>query len=150
APRPTAVSTLNQPNTESHPNFLNIKMASPQNESTVVVIVFISLGCLLFLALFAMALCFFVKKRKKKTEQGTDVIRKSEHLKVKEDFVKRPGGREAVVLTIEDDVHVEEAKRKKEMSGEGVVVGSSAGKITRDLAEGTSTPSTSAHQHLEH
>ncbi|GFS37549.1 hypothetical protein Acr_00g0052610 [Actinidia rufa] len=50
--------------------------------------------------------------------QETDIIHIDEHLKVKEASVPGPHGARTVALTIDDDVHVEEQKRKREKFGE--------------------------------
>ncbi|XP_059631658.1 protein TRACHEARY ELEMENT DIFFERENTIATION-RELATED 7A-like [Cornus florida] len=124
---------------------------SPDNHSTVIVIVFVSFGCFFFLAFLAVALCCFIKKRKKKTVQETDIIRADEHLKIKEAIVQGPHGQEAVVLSIDDDVHVDEVIRKNEVFGEGMHAKSAHyhPNLPITLEEGPS-PSSSSHHHLEH
>ncbi|PKI45576.1 hypothetical protein CRG98_034033, partial [Punica granatum] len=79
----------------------------------------ISCGGLLFCAFLAAALFCFLKKRKKKTCQETEVIHFDEHWKVKEEIVKGPHGTEALVLSIEDDVHFDEEVKKAEKVGKG-------------------------------
>ncbi|KAL6218098.1 PREDICTED: uncharacterized protein LOC101295780 [Fragaria vesca subsp. vesca] len=86
------------------------------NHPTVIVIVFISFGSVFFLAFLAIALCCFLKKKKKKTIQETEVIHFDEHRKIKEAIVEGPHGPQAVVLSVEDDVHIDEAIRKDETS----------------------------------
>ncbi|XAR49626.1 hypothetical protein NMG60_11032891 [Bertholletia excelsa] len=94
---------------------------SPDNGPTVIIIVFISFGGLFFLAFVAVALCCWIKKRKKKMMvKETDVIHVHEHLEVKEAIVPGPRGPEVVVLSVEDDVHVEEEIKKSEKLGEAV------------------------------
>ncbi|XP_057468857.1 protein TRACHEARY ELEMENT DIFFERENTIATION-RELATED 7A-like [Actinidia eriantha] len=94
--------------------------SSPDSHSTVIVIVVVSFGGLFFLAFLAIALCCFIKKKKKKTVQETDIVHVDEHLKVKEAVVPGPHGTQAVVLSIEEDVRVEEERRKNEKVGEGM------------------------------
>ncbi|KAL6209259.1 hypothetical protein ACLB2K_020201 [Fragaria x ananassa] len=86
------------------------------NHPTVIVIVFISFGSVFFLAFLAIALCCFLKKKKKSTIQETEVIHFDEHRKIKEAIVEGPHGPQAVVLSVEDDVHIDEAIRKDETS----------------------------------
>ncbi|KAG6626072.1 hypothetical protein CIPAW_15G021500 [Carya illinoinensis] len=93
---------------------------SPDNHPTVIVIVFISFGGLLLLAFLAAALCCYIKKRKKKTVQETELIHFDEERKVKEAIVPGPFGSKSVLLTIEDDVHIDEIIRKNEQVGEGL------------------------------
>ncbi|KAA8546522.1 hypothetical protein F0562_002739 [Nyssa sinensis] len=88
---------------------------SPDNHTIVIVIVFVSFGGLLFLAFLATALCGFIKKKKKKkTVQETDIVHVHEHLEVKEAIVPGPHGPQAVVLSITDDIHVDEEIKKNE------------------------------------
>lgn len=75
---------------------------------------FVSFGGLLFFAFLAAALFCCLKKRKKKTFEEAEVIRFDEHRRVKEEIVEGPYGTEAVVLSIEDDVHIEEEVKKAE------------------------------------
>lgn len=84
----------------------------------MIVIVFFSLGGLLFLSLLAFALFWFIKKRKKRTSQETEVIHIDKHKKVKEEIVSGPFGPQTVVLSVEDDVHIDE-EIKKEKLGHG-------------------------------
>ena len=82
--------------------------------STVVVVVFVSLGGLCLLAFVPFAVFCFLKCRKKKTSQEADHVHVDEHMNIKEKIVQGPLGGKAVVVTIEDDVHVEEEMRKNE------------------------------------
>ncbi|KAK7282644.1 hypothetical protein RIF29_11584 [Crotalaria pallida] len=90
---------------------------SPNNHPIVIVIVFVSLGGFMLLSLLAFALfCSIKKAKKKKTKktQETDIIHLDEHKKIKETIVTGPLGQQAVVLTIEDDVHIDEKIIKNE------------------------------------
>ncbi|XP_068322491.1 protein TRACHEARY ELEMENT DIFFERENTIATION-RELATED 7A-like [Pyrus communis] len=87
---------------------------SPDNNPTVIVIVFISFGSVFFLAFLAVSLLCFIKRRKKKTIQETNFIHIDKHRKMKEAIVEGPNGPQAVVLSVEDDVHVDEEIRKNE------------------------------------
>ncbi|KAM5562448.1 protein TRACHEARY ELEMENT DIFFERENTIATION-RELATED 7A [Rosa sericea] len=87
------------------------------NHPTVIIIIFISFGSVFFLAFLAIALfCFIKKKKKKSTIQETEVIHFDKHRKIKEAIVEGPHGPQAVVLSVEDDVHIDEAIRKNEKS----------------------------------
>ncbi|KAK4387365.1 protein TRACHEARY ELEMENT DIFFERENTIATION-RELATED 6 [Sesamum angolense] len=80
--------------------------SSTDNGPTVVVVVFISLGCVFFFGVCLFAFWFLIKRWKMKSVQETDIIRDDEHLKVKEDIVKGPFGPQAVILSIEEDKHL--------------------------------------------
>ncbi|KAK9944072.1 hypothetical protein M0R45_009656 [Rubus argutus] len=91
-------------------------MSTP-NHPTVIVIVFISFVSVFFLAFLAVALCYFITKRKKKsTIQETEKIQFDNRRKIKEVIVEGPHGPQAVVLSIEDDVHIDEELKKNEKS----------------------------------
>ncbi|KAG6607661.1 Protein TRACHEARY ELEMENT DIFFERENTIATION-RELATED 6, partial [Cucurbita argyrosperma subsp. sororia] len=92
---------------------------SPNGHTAVIVIVFISLGsCLLFFTFVAAAFfCCFIKKRNKKPcprDEVAEVIHVDGHRKVHEDVAQDAHGRQAVMVTIEDDVHIDEIAKKKE------------------------------------
>ncbi|OVA06592.1 hypothetical protein BVC80_6729g4 [Macleaya cordata] len=91
---------------------------APSNHTTII-IVFVSLGGLLFLAFLSVALCCFMK-RKKKMVQETEIINIDEHMKFQEAIVPGPHGKQAVLLSIEEDVHIQEAIKKNERVGEGL------------------------------
>ncbi|CAL1362905.1 unnamed protein product [Linum trigynum] len=82
-------------------------MAAP---TVIIIVVFISFGGLLCLAgLAAVVLCCLKKLKKKPTaKHEVDLIHVDEHARVKEAVV--PGS--AVVLEIEEDLHVDEVVRK--------------------------------------
>ncbi|KAL4271429.1 hypothetical protein GQ457_13G010560 [Hibiscus cannabinus] len=73
---------------------------------TVIIVVFFSCGGFFLLACAVVVLYCFLK-RKKKVEE-TDLVHVDERLKVKEAIVPGPHGPQAVILGIEDDVHVTE------------------------------------------
>ncbi|KAL2476540.1 putative leucine-rich repeat extensin-like protein 3 [Abeliophyllum distichum] len=84
---------------------------------TVIIFIFVSLGGLFFLAFLSVALFCFLKKRKKRIIHETDKVKIDEHIKVHEDIVTGPHGTKAVVLTIDDDVNIEEVIKKNEVVG---------------------------------
>lgn len=124
----------------------------PDNCPTVIVVVFISLGGVFFLAFLAAALFCFLKRRKKKNVKETDIIHVDEHKKIEEQIIEGPHGKvEAVVLSVEDDIHVDEDIRKNETKtcGKGLDVKSA------DAIEVSGGPSSTGfdqhrHGHLEH
>ncbi|KAE8100469.1 hypothetical protein FH972_018365 [Carpinus fangiana] len=117
---------------------------SPNNNPTVIVIVFISFGCLFFLAFLAVAIFCCIKRRKKKEVQETEVIHFDEHRKVNEVIVPGPHGPHAVILSVEDDVHIDEVIRKDEKFGEGLHAKSAEGHPAGTSSSGFD------HHHLEH
>ncbi|KAL3513790.1 hypothetical protein ACH5RR_026507 [Cinchona calisaya] len=123
--------------------------STPDHHSTVIIIVFISFGCLLFLACSLLALWCFLKKRKKKTVEEKKIINIDEHLKVKEAIVQGRHGQKTVVLSVEDDVHINEIDMKKSNSlSEEENLHAKSKEITpSSLEEGTSTSSPPSHQH---
>ncbi|XP_052201509.1 protein TRACHEARY ELEMENT DIFFERENTIATION-RELATED 7-like [Diospyros lotus] len=119
---------------------------SDNGSTTVIVIVFVSFGGLLFLAFLAVALCCFIKKRKKMVQE-TDIVHVDERLKVKEAIVPGPHGPQAVVLSVEEDVHVGEEILKKEKSLEGM----QAKSVEMASQEGGSNIHSRGHDdHLDH
>ncbi|KAL8110362.1 protein TRACHEARY ELEMENT DIFFERENTIATION-RELATED 7A-like [Apium graveolens] len=113
--------------------------------STVIVVVFVCLGGLCLLAFVPFALCCFLKCRKKKTTQEADHVHVDEHMNIKEKIVEGPLGGKAVVLTIEDDVHVEEEIRKNEQVGRAMNTKSKNNNIV-----GAESSSSSGHHQVEH
>ncbi|XP_054792233.1 protein TRACHEARY ELEMENT DIFFERENTIATION-RELATED 7A-like [Prosopis cineraria] len=93
---------------------------------TVIVIVFVSLGGLLFLSLLAFAMFCFIKRRKKKAPEEMDIVHVDEHKKVKEEIASGPFGQKVVVVTVEDDVHIDAEMKKKERFVDGLHAESSA------------------------
>lgn len=88
---------------------------------------------------FALFCCFQKKKHKKKKTQETEVIHFDEHKTVKETILPGPFGQKTVVITVEDDVHVDEEIRKNEE-----VVGHGHG--LHDAKTSSSSPITEAEQ----
>ncbi|KAK3002963.1 hypothetical protein RJ639_019554 [Escallonia herrerae] len=120
----------------------------PGHHSTVIIVVFVSLGGLFFLAFLSAALCCFLKKKKKKTRQETDIIKVDEHLKVHEAIVPGPHGAETVVLSIDEDIHIQEDIKKNETVGKASHIVSAA-EHPQALGMVAST-SGSGHHHLDH
>ncbi|KAI4356961.1 hypothetical protein L6164_000938 [Bauhinia variegata] len=81
--------------------------------SAVRVIVFVSLGCIIFFCLLAFAVCRFIKKRKKTTIE-TDVVHIDEEKHVKGSMVSGPFGKPSVVISMEGEKHVNEDIIKRE------------------------------------
>ncbi|KAK3007258.1 hypothetical protein RJ639_016241 [Escallonia herrerae] len=120
----------------------------PGHHSTVIIVVFVSLGGLFFLAFLSVALCCFLKKKKKKTRQETDIIKVDEHLKVHEVIIPGPHGAETVVLSIDEDIHIQEEIKKNETVGKASHIVSAA---EHPQALGTvASTSGSGHHHLDH
>ncbi|KAK4433748.1 protein TRACHEARY ELEMENT DIFFERENTIATION-RELATED 6 [Sesamum alatum] len=125
--------------------------SSTDNGPTVVVVVFISLGCVFFLGVCLFAFWFLIKRWKKKSVQETDIIRCDEHLKVKEDIVKGPFGPQAVILSIEEDKHFEEETSKKEKQVEEELMHARTGGISAtDHVEGGESSSNPGVHHTYH
>ncbi|KAI3460509.1 hypothetical protein Pfo_017172 [Paulownia fortunei] len=124
---------------------------SPHNGPTVVIVVFVSLGCVFFLAFCLFALWFLISKRKKKVVQEIDIIHSDKHLKVKEDIVEGPHGPQAAVLSIEEDKRFEEEIIKNEKQQlEGKLMQGKAGEITTTDLEGGESSSNPRVQHTSH
>ncbi|KAI3457540.1 hypothetical protein Pfo_014203 [Paulownia fortunei] len=115
----------------------------PGHHSTVIIFVFVSIGGLFFLAFLAAALFCCVKKRKKRIVQETDKFKIDEHVKVQEAIVPGPHGTQTVVLTIDEDVHVEEEIKKTEVEGKSSHLRS--GKINSQALEVAGFTSESNH-----
>ncbi|XP_039041617.1 proline-rich receptor-like protein kinase PERK10 [Hibiscus syriacus] len=92
----------------------------PGHHSTVIVVVFVSLGGLFFLAFLSAALFCFLKKRKKKMVQKAEIINIDEHVKVQEAIVPGPHGEQNTVLFIEGDIHIDEEIKKNKNISEGI------------------------------
>ncbi|WJX15899.1 hypothetical protein P8452_05996 [Trifolium repens] len=108
-------------------------MASTQsnNSPIVIVVVVICVGGLALLSLITLVLFSGFQKRKEKKTQETDIIHIDEHKKGKETIVPGPFGQQTVIISVEDDVHVDEA-RKKETLDHGVHAKSSSAIICID------------------
>lgn len=77
----------------------------------------------------------------------TNIIRTDEHLRVKEAIVQGPNGPEAVVLSIEDDKHIqEEIIRNEKMETEHFHAKAKSGEIA---AADSSNPSPNQTRHLQ-
>ncbi|PNX87282.1 hypothetical protein L195_g043369 [Trifolium pratense] len=71
--------------------------------------------------MLAFALFCCVQKRKKKKTQETDIVHINEHKKVTETIVPGPFGKPpTVVITVEDDVHIDEVIKKNEEVDHGL------------------------------
>ncbi|GMN48375.1 hypothetical protein TIFTF001_017562 [Ficus carica] len=86
---------------------------------TVIVIVVIFVGCVIFVTFLAAALFCFLKKRKKSVQE-TGMIHLDEHKKIKEAIVEGPHGIDTLVLSVEDDIHIDGDIKKSERVGEGL------------------------------
>ncbi|KAK4429569.1 protein TRACHEARY ELEMENT DIFFERENTIATION-RELATED 6 [Sesamum alatum] len=127
--------------------------SSPDNGPTVIVVVFISFGSVFFLALCLFALWCLIKKRKGKAVEETDIICTDKHRRVKEAIVEGPHGPETIVLSIEEDKHIEEEIVKNEkVEGKNMHAKSGQTTVTDPVAgESSSKPSIhQTHHHLEH
>ncbi|KZV41766.1 hypothetical protein F511_22577 [Dorcoceras hygrometricum] len=124
---------------------------SPDHGPTIIIVVFISLGCVLFLAFCLLAPWCFLKKRKAKATEETDVIRIDEHLKIKEAIVEGPHGQRSIVLSIEDDKHVEE-EIVKTQKFQGKKMAADSRDLAYDIEGGESSSNNGVlhnHQSLE-
>ncbi|GAU34580.1 hypothetical protein TSUD_14950 [Trifolium subterraneum] len=120
---------------------------------TVIVIVIIGFGGLALLSMLAFALFCCVQKRKKKTQE-TDVVHINEHKKVTETIIPRPFGQPpTVVISVEDDVHVDEVIKKNEV-GHGLHAEPSKVESNQDNISSsnevaaTSSPGREHHHHI--
>ncbi|KAL3591452.1 hypothetical protein D5086_010092 [Populus alba] len=121
---------------------------TPGHHSTVIIVVFVSLGGLFFLAFLSVALCCFIKKKKNKTVQKTEILEFDEHTKVQEAIIPGPHGEKITVLNIEEDVHLVEEIKKNEKLAEGSHI-----KLAHDHpldSDIATSSSRSNQQHLEH
>ncbi|TYJ10964.1 hypothetical protein E1A91_A11G243800v1, partial [Gossypium mustelinum] len=91
------------------------------HHSTVIVIVFVSIGGLFFFAFLSVALFCFIKKRAKKTVQKTEILSIDEHVKVEEAIVPGPHGAQNTVLLVEDDIRIDEEIKKNKNTSEGLL-----------------------------
>lgn len=85
------------------------------------------------------------------TIQETDIIRTDEHLKIKEAIVEGPNGPQAIVLSIENDKHVEEEIIKTEKF-QGKKMAAKSRELDNDIEGGESSSNASVlhnHQNLE-
>lgn len=59
--------------------------------------------------------CFLKKKKKKKMVRKAENVHIDEHRTVKENIIQGPHGTENVMLSVEDDIHIEEDIKKSEI-----------------------------------
>ncbi|KAK4484604.1 hypothetical protein RD792_007191 [Penstemon davidsonii] len=122
----------------------------PGHHPTVIIFVFVSIGGLFFLAFLAAAFLCYIKKRKKRIVQETDKIKIDDHVKVQEAIVPGPHGSKMVVLTIDEDVHIEEEIKKNEVVGQSSHA-KSTGNHSRvvDMEASSSEPNLRHHEFKE-
>lgn len=80
--------------------------------------------------------------------QETDIVNIDEHLRVKEAIIPGPHGPEVKILSIEDDVHIQEEIKKNEMEIKGSHIRS-----TQDIPEALhmeASTSKSSQHHIVH
>lgn len=87
---------------------------TPDHDTTVVVVVFVSLGCVMFLAFLAFVIWFLIKKGSRKHREKSEAVCVDEHFKMKEAIVEGPNGQKSVMLSVEDDVKIEDAIKRDE------------------------------------
>ncbi|OMO98288.1 hypothetical protein COLO4_14024 [Corchorus olitorius] len=98
-----------------------------------------------------LALFCFIKKRKKKTVQETDMVSIDEHVKVQEAIIPGPHGEKNKVLLIEEDIHIEEEiKRNKKISEGPSHLKSNSQEISQASSMAAELPGPSHLHHLEH
>ncbi|KAL9229653.1 hypothetical protein vseg_005098 [Gypsophila vaccaria] len=90
---------------------------APGHHTTIIIVVFASIGGLFFLAFLSAALFCYMKKRKR-TIKEFDNYEFDEKMKVQEQIVHGPHGEQAVLVTLEEDIHAHETKIKDEIVGE--------------------------------
>lgn len=73
----------------------------------------------MFLAFLSVALCCFIKKKKRRAHKTEEVINFDEHTKFQESIVPGPHGEQMKILTIEQDVHFDEEIKKTEKVTQG-------------------------------
>jgi len=98
---------------------------------------------LLSLLTFALYCCF--QKRKGNTQE-TDTIHIDEHKKGKETIVPGPFGQQAAVISVEDNVHVDEA-RKTEKLGHGLHAKSSSAEANHHNSNSLEVGTSHGHHH---
>ena len=69
------------------------------------------------MAFLAAALFCFMKKRRKRVIKKTDDITFDERMRIHETAVPGPHGEQAVLVTLEEDIHAHETKTKDEIVG---------------------------------
>lgn len=73
-----------------------------------------------------------------------EIVRIDEHMKVQEAIIPGPHGEQTTVLTIEEDVHIEEEIKKNSL------VQDSYTKSSQDHPQPLDVAALSSHHHLEH
>ncbi|CAN1234806.1 Protein TRACHEARY ELEMENT DIFFERENTIATION-RELATED 6 [Linum perenne] len=107
----------------------------------IILVVFVPFGGILFLGGLVAAICCCLKKmnkEKKRTEHETDIIHVDDHKMVREAIVPGPSGPRAVVLEIDDDLHVDGVVRKDGVV-ENVRGGRGGGEITSEVVGSSSS-----------
>ena len=100
--------------------------------------------------MLAFALFCCIQNRKKKTQE-TDIIHIDEHKTIKETVVPGPFGRQAVIITVEDDVHIdEEIKKKTEKGGHGLHALPSSAEVDQGNSSSVEVATTSPGRELHH
>lgn len=111
--------------------------------------VFVSLGGLFLLAFMAAALCCFAKKKKMKKKAvvvaETDVVHVEDHVRVHEDILPGPHGEHIVVLSIDEDLRVNEEIKRAELSVETSPHSAAAVAETPRGHDGSTPATTSCH-----
>ncbi|KAL1557108.1 hypothetical protein AAHA92_12635 [Salvia divinorum] len=89
---------------------------------TVYIVFVVSFGWFFFLAFCLLAMWYSLTRRKEKKMQEAGVIRRDEHVRVKEDIMKGPKGAETIALSIEKDERFEEdiIKKEEELKGKNM------------------------------
>ncbi|GFQ02381.1 hypothetical protein PHJA_002382100 [Phtheirospermum japonicum] len=120
---------------------------------TVIIVVFVSFGFIFFTVFCLFALWCLLRKRKKKTvevEEEIDIIRTDKHRRVKEAIVQGPHGPKTVILSVEEDKHVQKEIIKNEKKMEAEKIDAKSGEITTadiETGESSSNPP-SIHQNV--
>ncbi|KAI0529409.1 hypothetical protein KFK09_001958 [Dendrobium nobile] len=109
--------------------------APPSPPQTVIIIVFVSLGGLFFLAFLAAALFCFMKKKKKKMVDEKEAVDVDDHIHVHETIVQGPHGEQLINLSVEEDIRAQEVIKKDEL----IVAGSHIPRIVKEGGPDTSS-----------
>ncbi|KAG9146360.1 hypothetical protein Leryth_018417 [Lithospermum erythrorhizon] len=90
--------------------------SSPDDDdTTVIVVVFVSFGCIFGIVFCLFALWWFIKKRRQRMVQETEIVDINKHVKMQEAIVEGPHGPEKVVLSVEEDVKIDDEIRRNEI-----------------------------------
>lgn len=103
------------------------------------------------LSMLAFALFCCVQKRKKKQE--TDIVHINEHKKITENIVPGPNGQPLVVVTVEDDVHIDEVIKKNAEVGHALHAEASKVEPNQDNVSSSNevaTTTSPGHEHSHH